>query len=76
MRNYGQRKCPRCWNAGIQHNCPVTDEIRQALRDYRDAHGRRWKSLLCDDWANGRTDGLLQQARNLIGPTAIHKIRL
>jgi hypothetical protein len=76
VRNYGQRHCKRC-NRTILHNlCPMTADMLEALREYRRDNGKAWKAKLCDEWANGKTIGLLQQVRNLIGPRDLYRISI
>ena len=86
-RNYGQRLCPRCAQHCPCHYagrvCPITDEIRAALKAYAVENGPRWKAKLCAEWeraCSGVSDidvrALLQQARNILGPSRLYKIKL
>lgn len=76
--------CPTCGQMRIHHprnrlyECPVPRETTEALRAFKSANGVRWKSKLRDLWASGGDEDMpeLRQARNLIGPTRIDKIRL
>ncbi len=58
-----------------------TSEQLFALENYRANHGRNWKMHLWHDWMNaeynGATDAhLLQQVRNNLGPSWLHKLNL
>ena len=55
---------------------PVPAEVIEALRKFAAANGRCWKSKLRTLWNTGKDDGLLRQARNIIGPNEIDKIVL
>jgi hypothetical protein len=75
--------CPRCGQMRVHHpngyyECPVPREVTEALRQFRDDNGRRWKSKLRELWMQGADadDFLLRQARNMIGPTRLDKIEL
>jgi hypothetical protein len=50
--------------------------VIERLREYRLANGVRWKSKLRTLWTSGEDEGLLRQARNMIGPRRIDKIEL
>ena len=79
MRNSMQRNCQRCGSPFIGHPfvCPMTDEMLAALRQYKDAHGRTWRSRLSLDWTVGKDLGpALRQVRNIIGPSRMFKIRI
>lgn len=54
-----------------------TEQI-DALRAYRDPHGRRWKSRLLAEWHSSTGDeGLeLRQVRNTFGPSWLLNYRL
>ncbi|HTE40300.1 MAG TPA: hypothetical protein VK629_05705 [Steroidobacteraceae bacterium] len=47
-----------------------------AVAQYARANGRYWKSKLLNDWANGNTEGLLQQVRNDFGPRWLKAFKL
>lgn len=56
---------------------PNPEQI-QALRDFRDRHGRFWKRELQELWitgadANQPNGGLLRQVRNNFGPLWLHR---
>jgi hypothetical protein len=46
----------------------LTEAQAQALQAYAKEHGRTWKSQLNQDWMTGKTEGELQQVRNIFGP--------
>ena len=58
----------------------TTEKLAQAhldaLKAYAEENGRCWKSRLSSDWQNGRSFGLLQQVRNLIGPSGLQHLDL
>lgn len=55
--------------------CQVTDEMIEAIRVYRTANGKIWKSKLAAAWTRGEDLGdLLQQVRNIVGPTRLYKM--
>lgn len=74
--------CPTCGRMRIHHpdarlyDCPVPREVTAALKAYALANGVRWKAKLRALWDSGQDEGPLRQARNLIGPTRIARIRL
>lgn len=91
MRNAGQKNCHRCGRnsrhfvtQGCPDNrCPMTPEVWAALLRFKAAEGRYWKTRLCGDWSVGcvgtwdRTErALLMQARNILGPSCLYKIKL
>jgi hypothetical protein len=61
--------------------CPVPKEVTEALRQFKQIYGTRWKSILTNMWTNGTEkasgldEGLLRQARNMIGPSRLYKVR-
>lgn len=61
----------------------MTREIWDALARFKDKNGRTWKAKLCDHWEKACADisdmgerSLLQQARNVIGPRKLSKIKI
>ena len=73
--------CPACGRMKVHHppgrECPVPVEVTEALRQFKAEHGRTWKSCLRLLWESGQFYSTeIQQARNLIGPTRIEKIKL
>ena len=74
--------CPTCGCMRVHHpgaahyDCPVPNEVIPALTEFKRAHGLRWKAALRNLWLTGRDEGALRQARNMIGPNRIDKIRL
>lgn len=74
--------CPKCGRMKIHHprgdlyDCPVPSEVIQRLREFKQANGIRWKAKLRALWTSGQDEGLLRQARNMIGPSRIDKIAL
>jgi hypothetical protein len=78
--------CPKCGSMRIHHpgarlyECPVTADVLDALRRYRDANGKRWKSLLTKAWEDARQvldmDPALLRAKSLIGPRRLYKVTL
>jgi len=83
-RNFGQCKCRWCdrYGAGTVGSvtCPVTDEMRAALKLFAHGNGRTWKSKLNDEWQTGGYGiaedirGPLMGLRNVIGPSGLLKI--
>jgi len=67
-----QADCPRCGHphrgAHQTNGCGMTLEIALALRQFRAANGVRWKSKLRELWMRGADEGVLRQARNVVGP--------
>lgn len=74
--------CETCGRMRVHHarglySCDVPPEVTSALRSFKASNGARWKSKLRDLWESGQNnDELLQQARNIIGPTRLDKIKL
>ena len=56
------------------YTCPVPDEVIEQLRQFKKEHGIRWKAKLIHLWGSGKDEGLLRQARNMIGPGRLAKI--
>ena len=54
----------------IEEQGPAPEQI-DALRAYRDRHGRRWKSRLLAEWlsSTGGEGPELRQVRNTFGPS-------
>lgn len=73
--------CPTCGRMRVFHErglyaCPVPYEVTERLREFARENGRTWKARLRHLWTVGQDEGLLRQARNMIGPTRIGKIKL
>lgn len=47
---------------------------RTALLDFREKHGRNWKSVLHAGWLKAAYPGALQQIRNQFGPSWLEKL--
>lgn len=56
---------------------PTPEQI-EALRAYRDRHGRRWKSRLLAEWLSSTGDEVpeLRQVRNTFGSSWLLSYRL
>ena len=56
----------------------LSEEQIDALRAYRDQHGRRWKSRLLSEWLSSTGDEgpELRQVRNTFGPSWLLNYRL
>lgn len=72
---------PSCGGTSTDHPvaaCPLPPEVTARLKTFSLCHGRVWKSRLCDLWVRGEDsrDPSLRQARNLIGPSRLYKIKL
>lgn len=63
-RNVGQCLCVWCGKAANNHESCLSDEQREALARFAKSNGRRWKSELAKQWADGTCFGILQQVRN------------
>ena len=80
--SFGQCECRWCGErrSTFAPTCPVTLDMRRALRLFARDNGRTWKTKLADEWESGGyglaadIKGPLQQLRNVIGPTQLHKI--
>ena len=75
---YGQCMCRWCsqYVNGATPECPMTQEMREALRDFAKQYGRSWKTELRNAWMRGVDVGsALQQVRNVIGPSGLDRIR-
>lgn len=48
---------------------------RIAICDFRETHGRQWKSKLHAGWLVAKWPGLLQQVRNSFGPEWLDRVR-
>ncbi len=75
------RTCPKCGKLTLYHanglyECPVPAEVTDALRAFKARRGVCWKYKLRVLWASGADEDLLGQARNMMGPDGIGKIKL
>lgn len=73
--------CPTCGRMRVHHRaglytCPVPPAVTEALRAFAAGHGPRWKSKLCAMWERADGSPELIQARNMIGPTRLYKIKV
>lgn len=75
------QNCPTCGRMRVYHpegyyKCPVPTEVTAYLIGYAKAHGKAWKSKLVALWASGAMIATeLQQARNMIGPTRLYRLK-
>lgn len=74
--SFGQCRCRWCGAWSRQGECPVTDEMRVALRTFAAANGKNWKHKLRWLWCTGGCsyEPALRQLRNVIGPTRLGNI--
>jgi hypothetical protein len=72
--SYGQCRCLWCFYRG--GDCPVTNDMRMALKKFAMSNGRTWKAALRTLWTTGRDEDLplLRQCRNVIGPNGLDRI--
>lgn len=59
-----------------ERTAPIPQAIINALIKFRAAHGRNWKSVLCELWMQGQDEGDLRWARNVIGPSGLKDVKL
>ena len=81
MSDFRHTLCPTCGKPRMLHVrgpnvCSVPPEVTERLRQFSAENGKRWKSILSRLWLRGEDEGLLRQARNMIGPSGIYKIKL
>ncbi len=72
--SFGQCQCHWCGSRRGADDCPVTDSIRGRVAAFAAEHGRTWRAKLRSLWNSGKDDGLLRQARNIIGPNNLDRI--
>lgn len=72
---FGQCECLWCGRRRGTAECAVTHEMRDALANFAREHGRTWKAALRALWNSGKDEGLLRQARNIIGPSRLDRIK-
>lgn len=72
-RQIMQCRCKWCGQYGNRGDC-VPEEVKARVAEFARENGRTWKSALRHLWIQGKDDGLLRQARNLIGPTRLDGI--
>ena len=72
-----------CLNCGkprmmsiITDECRLTLEMKRALLDFAYEHGKQWKSKLLKLWQTGEDTGGLRLARNVVGPSRLHKLTI
>lgn len=73
--NSGRLTCKCLWcgrkrDEGFE--CPVDTTMREQIEDFVQENGPQWKSKLTELWMQG--EPILQNVRNVLGPTGIHKI--
>ena len=69
--------CLLCGTPQILANteCPVDQEMRDALIAFADSNGRQWKSAMLHHWQNSqRCDPVILRLRNVLGPTQLLRI--
>jgi hypothetical protein len=84
QRSCAAQLCPTCGHRRSEHPprdghaCPVPQRVLERLQSFKAEHGNRWKSMLCELWFHGKDadDCELRQARNMIGPTGLYKLKL
>ena len=52
--------------------CSMTKEIREQVKKFSEQNGPRWKSILVQAWE--RNEPMLQNVRNILGPSGLYKI--
>jgi hypothetical protein len=68
-------QCECRWCGKRYGDCQVTMEMRDAIAKYAQENGRTWKRKLSDEWTAGHNIGpVLQQVRNILGPSQLYKI--
>lgn len=85
MRGRKRIICPYCGGEikdnhkdGSPANCPVPAAVTERLVRWKAENKTAWRAKLCRAWTNreDESDALLRQARNLIGPTNLYRIKL
>lgn len=61
---------------GVMTEATIPPEVIERLRAFKGEHGRTWKAKLRSLWNQGKDEGLLRQARNIIGPSRLDKIKI
>lgn len=69
---YGQCTCLWCGKR-YGGDCPVTKEMRDALKDFAAKNGRSWKTKLAILWERGEAGPVLQNVRNIIGVKQLYR---
>lgn len=69
-----QCKCIWCGDNAPTGVCPVSASIRLAVVRYALVNGPGWRGSLSRLWASGKDEGNLRNARNMIGPSGLHRI--
>lgn len=54
---------------------PIPKDIYERLRQFAAENGRTWRAKLRRLWNTGKDEGLLRQARNIVGPSKLDKLR-
>ena len=65
-------KCSWCNQVRSDTECPVDITTREQIEDFIQENGPQWKSKLINMWMLG--EPVLQNVRNILGPSGIHKI--
>lgn len=71
--SFGQCTCHWCGRRKGS-DCPVTEDIRIRVAEFAAEHGRTWKAKLRELWFQGKDEGNLRNARNMIGPNRLDRI--
>lgn len=72
--SFGQCLCRWCGKRRDGRDCGVDDDMREALRDFAQSHGRTWKSQLSRLWMDAAAGEQLQRVRNVIGPRQLARL--
>lgn len=74
LRSTDQAHCIYCCRRVSPRDC-LSVEARVALARYMIEHGARWRSALLAEWASGNCSQPLMEARNILGPSGLAKIK-
>lgn len=58
------------------YKCGTRPEVVTALKAFKSANGKRWKSILTAMWERAEGSSELIQARNTIGPRRLYLLKI
>jgi len=86
METFGSRNAMNsdCYNfcgapiGACEHCEAIPPEVIRRVKEYKEVNGRNWKAKLRALWSSGNDvdSPLLRQARNLIGPSGLDRIKV
>lgn len=73
---FSQRDCKACGGRNHKRSIQpcISADCLLALQAFAKEHGRTWRHALRLTWEQGKDEGPLREARNVIGPSRLAKV--